>query len=220
MNLGELMAVLQSRRSIRRFTDRAVSREDLQKMLEAARWGPSNHNRQPWKFIVLEDRMVIRELAQSVQQGVARKVRSMPAIASSYAADFEHHATLFGAAPVLIVALHKRPVSLSVALLEGVANSTLVSGEPLSTAMAVQNLLLAAHVMGLGACVMTAPLVVPEAVAAHLDVPPGFECTCFVAVGHPGESPAAPRRKSLEQIAEFRENGGEHGKHEDGSRDL
>lgn len=220
MNIQALMAVLQSRRSIRRFTNRAVSRADLQQLLEAARWGPSNHNRQPWKFLVLEDRLAIRELAQSVRQNVARKARSMPAIASSYAAEFEEHATLFGEAPVLIMALHKRPVSLSAALLEGVANPTLVSGEPLSTAMAVQNLLLAAHVMGLGACVMTAPLVAPEAIAAHLNLPPGFECTCLVAVGHPGESPAAPRRKTLEQIAEFRENRGEHRKHEDASRDL
>jgi coenzyme F420-0:L-glutamate ligase/coenzyme F420-1:gamma-L-glutamate ligase len=45
---AHLLDLIQARRSIRRFSDRTIAREDLERLLEAARWAPSNHNRQPW----------------------------------------------------------------------------------------------------------------------------------------------------------------------------
>jgi coenzyme F420-0:L-glutamate ligase / coenzyme F420-1:gamma-L-glutamate ligase len=205
-NYEELLQVLKSRRSIRRFAERPVSHDDLQRVLEAARWAPSNHNRQPWRFLVVEDRRRIQTLAESVRQSLAVKLKSLPAVASAYAGELGQHATVFAGAPVLIVALHKRPVSVSAALLEGLAQPALVSGEPLSVAMAVQNLMLAAPTLGLGTCVLTAPLLVPEAIAGVLALPAGCDLTCFVALGYPAEAPEAPRRKSLEQIVEYRQS--------------
>ncbi|MBK8477940.1 MAG: nitroreductase family protein, partial [Opitutaceae bacterium] len=61
-----LLARLRARRSIREFLDRPVAREDLARLFEAARWAPSNHNRQPWRFLVLEDRARIAALAAGV----------------------------------------------------------------------------------------------------------------------------------------------------------
>ena len=107
---------------------------------------------------------------------------------------------------MLLVVLHKRPISLSHSLLKDSSQPELVSGEPLSAAMAVQNLLLAAHALGLGSCVLTAPLIVQEAVLGDLNLPAGYDVTCLVALGYPGESPPQPRRKSIEQIMEFRKD--------------
>jgi nitroreductase len=199
----QLLELIRSRRSIRRFAEQPVRREDIARLLDAARWAPSNHNRQPWRFLVLDDRERIRGLAKSVGQALAVKLKSLPALASAYAGDLAHYGTLFAQAPVVIVALHKHPVSVSAALLQGVPNPSLVSGEPFSVAMAVQNLLLAAHALGLGACVMTAPLLVQDAVAGALRLPAGHDLTCLVALGHPAESPEAPRRKKLEQCCEY-----------------
>jgi nitroreductase len=78
--------------------------------------------------------------------------------------------------------------------------------------------LLAAHALGLGACVMTAPLLVQEAVAGELSLPAGFELTCFVALGHPAESPDPPRRKTLEQIVQYAEP--DDASHDDRPRNL
>ncbi len=215
-----LLELIRARRSIRRFAERKVSADDIRRLLEAARWAPSNHNRQPWRFLVLQDRTRIRTLAGAVERSLAEKLKSLPAVAGAYAGELLHYATFFGEAPVLIVTLHKPPASVSAALLQGVAQAELVSGEPLSAAMAVQNLLLAAQALGLGACVLTGPLLVLEALTEALDLPPGFVVTCFVAVGNPAESPEAPRRKSLEQIAEFREAAGKSAVHDERSRDL
>ncbi|MBI5384029.1 MAG: nitroreductase family protein [Verrucomicrobia bacterium] len=200
----DLLDLMRSRRSIRRFTERAVTRGDVERLLEAARWAPSNHNRQAWKFLVFEERTQIRALAEMVRRSLAGKLKSLPAVAAGYADELVHYATIFAEAPVLLVALHKPPASVSLPLLAGVPHPELVSGEPLSVAMAVQNLLLAAQTLGLGTCVLTGPLLVQDAFAGGLSLPAGFELNCFVALGHPAESPEAPRRKSLDNIAEFR----------------
>ena len=201
-----LLELIRSRRSIRQFSDRAVGREEIARLLEAARWAPSNHNRQPWRFLVIEDKQQINRLAETVRQSLSEKLKSLPAAAAAYAGEFTHYATFFSNAPVLLVVSHKQPVSVSAPLLAGLKNPELVSGEPLSVAMAVQNLLLAAQALGLGTCVLTGPLLVCDALAKVLDLPAGHDLTCLVALGHPAESPAAPRRKTIEQIVEFRNN--------------
>jgi len=203
-NYALLLELIRSRRSVRRFSDRAISREDIGHLLEAARWAPSNHNRQPWRFIVIEDKHQIGQLAETVNQGLSEKMKSLPEVAAQYASQFKQYATFFANAPVLVVVLHKQPVSVSAPLLAGLKNPDLVSGEPLSAAMAVQNLLLAAQALGLGTCVLTGPLLVQDALAGALDLPAGHDLTCLVALGHPAESPEPPRRKAIEQIVEFR----------------
>lgn len=205
IDYDQLLELIQTRRSVRRFEDRAVAREDLRRMLEAARWAPSNHNRQPWKFLVIEDRERIRELAEVVRMGMESKVKSLPEVAAVHAAGLVHYGTFFAAAPVLIVALHKLPIAAAAALWETTQHPELVSGEPLSVAMAMQNLLLAAHALGLGTCVMTAPLLADN-LAEALPVPPGFAITSLIAVGHPEGNSPPPRRKSLAQIVDFDRN--------------
>jgi nitroreductase len=201
-----LLDLIRLRRSIRRFSNRAVSRDDLMRLLEAARWAPSNHNRQPWRFLVIEDKQQINQLAETVRRGLSEKLKSLPEAAAAYAGEFTHYATFFSNAPVLLVVLHKQPVSVSAPLLAGLKSPDLVSGEPLSVAMAVQNLLLAAQALGLGTCVLTGPLLAQDALTGELDLPAGHDLTCLVALGYPAESPAPPRRKTIEQIVEFRNN--------------
>jgi nitroreductase len=96
------------------------------------------------------------------------------------ASEFIYYATFFSNAPVLLVVSHKQPVSVSVPLLAGLKNPELVSGETLSVAMAVQNLLLAALTLGLGTCVLTGPLLVQDALSKVLGLPACHDLTCLV----------------------------------------
>lgn len=203
MDYETLLTLLQSRRSVRQFAERAVDRADLERLFEAARWAPSNHNRQAWRFLVLTDSAPIRALAQAVDLSLAARLRALPAVAGEFAASLREHASFFARAPVLVIALHRQPVAVASGVLHGLREPSLVSGEPLSTAMAVQNLLLAAGTLGLGACVLTAPLLAGEAIERQLAIPSAFEITCLVALGYPAETPAAPRRKCLDQFVEY-----------------
>ncbi len=204
MDYQTVLEMIRSRRSVRSFTDRKPSRGDIERIVEAARWAPSNHNRQGWKFIVFEDRRQLQTLADRVTSSLSEHIEKVKKITSAQAEEMIHYGTLFAKAPIAILVMHKRSIAVSRELLAGTAQGELVSGEPLSAAMAVQNMLLAGHCLGLGMCVLTAPLLAGE-VWKELDgLPMGFEPTCIVAAGYPGQQPSAPRRKPLEQILEYR----------------
>lgn len=204
MDPEELLALMRSRRSVRRFLERRPPREEIERLIEAARWAPSNHNRQGWRFIVFEDPGAIRELAEQVRSNLLERGKAVPPQAAHLAEEVAQHATWFGDAPCLVLVLHKRPVSIGRELLAGLPHPALVSGEPMSAAMAVENMLLAAHAMGLGACVLTGPLLAREAMAGIPHLPSGFEVSCLVALGYPAEEPPAPRRKKIAHIVEYR----------------
>lgn len=53
MTDNPVLQALRERRSIRKYTDEPVSREDLTAILEAGRWAPSGLNNQPWRFMVI-----------------------------------------------------------------------------------------------------------------------------------------------------------------------
>jgi len=204
MDLEGFLALARSRRSVRRFLPRAPSREELEPLFEAARWAPSNHNRQGTRFVVLEDPAEIRALAREVREGIAARAAAARGIAREVAQDLADGTAWLEGAPRLIVVLHRRPAAVAAALLGGLPAPDLVSGEPLSAAMAIENLLLAARAAGLGACVLTAPLIAREAIAGIPGLPAGFEPTALIAVGHPAEEPAAPPRKEIDEIVEYR----------------
>src|SRR5437588_7705905 len=48
-----LAALLQGRRSVRKYQARPVPREFIEQIIEAARWAPSPHGKQPWRFVIL-----------------------------------------------------------------------------------------------------------------------------------------------------------------------
>jgi len=50
----DILKVIKTRRSVRKFKKEAVSKEVIEKILEAGRWAPSGLNNQPWRFMVLK----------------------------------------------------------------------------------------------------------------------------------------------------------------------
>lgn len=62
MNYNDFLNLVKERRSIRSFKPDQVSDEDIDKILEAARWAPSGMNFQPWEFVVVKDREKIHSI--------------------------------------------------------------------------------------------------------------------------------------------------------------
>jgi coenzyme F420-0:L-glutamate ligase/coenzyme F420-1:gamma-L-glutamate ligase len=73
-----------------------------------------------------------------------------------------------------------------------------------SVAMAGQNLLLAAHALGVGACWMCAPLFCPDTVAKALNLPPGWEAQGLVTLGYPEGQPGGSGREPLAKRVIYR----------------
>lgn len=62
----DIFEIMESRRSIRSYTDEAVGEERLLKVLEAARLAPSASNKQCWKYIVISDKELLKRLGEAV----------------------------------------------------------------------------------------------------------------------------------------------------------
>jgi coenzyme F420-0:L-glutamate ligase / coenzyme F420-1:gamma-L-glutamate ligase len=203
MDADAFFEVIRSRRSVREFTDRVPDQQTIEQLIDAAQWAPSNHNRQGWRFIVFRDRVQLAGLAEKISTAVRETLTAANRLDAPNGKELLHYSTLFATAPVVILAMHKRSAAINRVLVEAGGGGK-VSGEAISTAMAVENMLLAAHVLGLGACVMTAPLLAPGVWEKLENMPAGFQPTCVVAVGYPAQTQPAPRRKPLDQIVEFR----------------
>src|SRR5215471_9807080 len=72
---GDLATLLKSRRSVRQYQARPVPRELIEQVLEAARWAPSPHGRQPWRFVVLTRQAVKEQLTGSMGDSWKRQLQ-------------------------------------------------------------------------------------------------------------------------------------------------
>ncbi|AKB59213.1 nitroreductase family protein [Methanosarcina barkeri] len=61
---NKVINTILNRRSVREFTDKPVSKEDINTILNAGHWAPSGLNNQPWRFIVIRDRETIQKLSE------------------------------------------------------------------------------------------------------------------------------------------------------------
>lgn len=163
-----LVSVIHERRSIRRYLNQPVSRETLTRILEAANWAPSSHNRQPWRFAVLTEPSSMAALAESMGARLRRDLERDGVPVEVIDRDVMRSYERLTGAPVCIV------LCLSMQDMDVYNDPVRDRNEYLmavqSTAMAGQNMLLLAHALGLGACWMCAPLFCPDVVVDALQL--------------------------------------------------
>lgn len=196
------LSLVQSRRSVRRFRPDMVPIELINRMVEIATWAPSAGNRQDWFFSIVTSQDVKRRMAEAVRRRwdaiiAANRGSGFVEEVESYVAHFSSFAD---AAAVIIVSA-RCVDSVQRHLLSDDAAATV--GGACSAAMAAQNLMLAAHALGLGSCCMTGALAARAELGEILELAKKYEIICLIAVGWPDECPAPPARKPLTEIARF-----------------
>lgn len=170
--------MIMKRRSVRSFSDRDLSDEDVKLLIEAACCAPSAGNRQPWEFVIIRDFETKHRLVEA-------------AFGQSFIAE----------APVVFVVCADPGRSASRYGRRGVELYCLQD-----TAAAVQNLLLTATANGLGGCWIGA--FDEGKAARAVGTPIGIRPVAILPVGHPGESPLpTPRRRISDVLHLDRFNG-------------
>lgn len=78
----ELLDIIKTRRSIRKYKPEDVPDEYIEKMLEAARWAPSAVNGQPWRFLVVRDKEIKKKMGKYIKSYLVinRHVSEAPVI--------------------------------------------------------------------------------------------------------------------------------------------
>jgi len=169
----DVFEAIKKRRSIRAFTGEDVSKEEVEKLLEAATHAPSAGNIQPWEFIVIRDLRTKRKL-------------SIAALDQSFIEE----------APVVIVVCANEMRS---GRGYGSRGATLYCLQ--DTAAAIQNMLLAAYALGLGTCWVGA--FHEEDARKTLNIPMGVRPIAMIPVGHPAEKPEPRSRRALSEIVHY-----------------
>jgi F420 biosynthesis protein FbiB-like protein len=192
---GGINHALFQRRSIRRYRTEAIPRELIEAVLEAAIWSPSAHNRQPWRFAVIETQAQKEQLAQAMGARLRRDLQADGMSSELIEADAGRSYSRITNAPVLI-ALCLSMVDMDVYTDEKRnLNEYLMAVQ--SVAMAGQNILLAAQDVGLSACWMCAPLFCPDVVKTALNLPDDWQPQALLTMGYPAET-REKTRKPLE----------------------
>ncbi|GMU79471.1 MAG: hypothetical protein AMXMBFR46_22620 [Acidimicrobiia bacterium] len=182
--------VVLAQRACREFADVPVDDATIELVLRAGTHAPSAENRQPWEFVVVRDRTVqgrIHDLAETawVERGRAfSEGRLPPRLLDEVDHGFAGGG--FRTAPVIVVVC---------ADFERTVPATVGS----SIFPCVQNVLLAAAALGLGAALTTLGTQADTALRALLALPPSVAPQAIVPLGHPARPLAAPRREPAAQ---------------------
>ncbi|OGW38301.1 MAG: hypothetical protein A2010_17875 [Nitrospirae bacterium GWD2_57_9] len=204
----ELIESIKGRKSIRRFKQTPVPDEDIKKILEAGRWAPSANNTQPWSFLVIKDKLVLKQMAEAVRSMVDKMIPYAESEKQSQrlAAYKGNYYTFFERAPVVIAVFMEGYDAGTDKLLarmgypaEDIRRLRPVPGLQ-SVAAAVQNMLLAIHALGYGSCWMTGPLVAQEAFEKLLGYGKERSIAALLPVGVPDEDPPSRSRKELAEM--------------------
>lgn len=167
---------IMARRSIRQYTEEAVSREALQALAECGVNAPNAMNRQDWAIRVVDSKEYIDGVSAAMTEGMPAR----PGAEGEAPRNQFRNAT----AVIFVAAPSEDPTRMY----------------GINVGLLCENICLAAQSMGLGTCVMAAPTMMMKRSPAcqpfieKLALPEGYELYVCVAVGHPAETPDAKPR--------------------------
>ena len=131
----ELLSLIKNRRSIRGFLKTPIPEEKINLILEAGRWAPSAENSQPWRFLVIKNREVIKEIAKTGLGGLVLKRAPVliGVVSDLEPSEIENGISTYAGDPEKL-------------------NSIILMTTHLCCGLAIMNMLLMIHSLGIGAC--------------------------------------------------------------------
>ena len=178
MNFFELV---EKRESVRGYIDKKVEREKIEKIIQTARIAPSACNAQPWKFVVVDDEEIVKDLANKLHDPIAGGINK-----------FSH------TAPVFIVAVgERRNITSGIGQVLKKKDYTSID-----IGIACEHICLAATEIGLGTCMMG--WFKEKEIKNILDIPMGKEIHLVISLGYFEEKePRSKVRKELNEVLSY-----------------
>lgn len=171
----DFFEVIRKRRSVRSFnSSKPVDEENIKKILESAIMAPSAGNTQCWRFFVIKDGNLKKQLA--VEAGHQPFIAQAPVVIV-VTADLDHIERGYGERGRYTYALQ-------------------------DTAAAIENMLLTVTALGLGCCWVGAFL--EEEATRILGLPPNLRPVAILPIGFSAEEPQAPPRKSIDKVTVYK----------------
>lgn len=195
---GDLATLMRRRRSVRQYQDRPVERALIEQILEAARWAPSPHGRQPWRFVVLTRHEIKERLADRMGDTWQRELQMDGQGEEIVAIRMRKSRERIINAPVVIIpCLYPKD-------LDRYPDERRQADEKImaiqSLGAAIQNMLLMAYELGLDGGWMCAPLFCPEIVCEALNLDTRLIPHALITVGYAAADPKRRERLPLSSL--------------------
>jgi coenzyme F420-0:L-glutamate ligase/coenzyme F420-1:gamma-L-glutamate ligase len=197
----DLHDFLRSRRSIRRFKQDPIPKPLVERLLSTAVHAPSAHNRQPWRFCVVQTEAAKATLADAMTNEFRRDLLADNMASADVEARVARSRVRIAFAPLVVV------VCLDMSEMDVYPDPRRREAERMmatqSAAAAALQLLLAAHAEGLAGVWTCGPLFAPQAVRSALDLDPVWEPQALLLIGVPDQSPHVKDLKALDEIVRW-----------------
>lgn len=172
----ETLKCIETRRSIRRFTDKPIEKELIKNLVSAAQYAPTWKNSQTTRFTAVTDKTVLREI-----------LTALP----------DYNAAIVSTSPLLMAvsAVTKRSGY------EKDGTPTTIYGEAYTyfdCGLTVQTFCLAAHDCGIGTVILG--IFDPYKIKSLLSIPENEDLLVLIACGYPNLEPQMPKRRALEEV--------------------
>ena len=166
--INETLTIIRQRRSIRQFEARQISDTELNAILEAALFAPTEMNQQKWHFAVVQSKSALEKMDRITREN---KLNSNIAFVVKNAEQDDYH-TYYRAPTVMIVSGDKQAKSIQI-----------------DCGAAAQNIVLAAESLGIGSCIITSAGFLfastnGRKMKKELGIPKGYEHICSIALGY------------------------------------
>jgi F420 biosynthesis protein FbiB-like protein len=191
-------AAITGRRSIRRYLPDRITPAMIDSLLQVAVSAPSAHNRQPWRFrVITED---AEKVALATAMGIRLRRDRLDDSDEAHIVEADANRSyqrLTGAPAIIVVCMSEEDMDTYPDKRRSQAEYVMAVQ---SVAMAGQNLLLAIHADGLGACWLCAPLFCPDVVVDVLGLPKTWQPQGLITIGYPADMGKPFSRNGLNSI--------------------
>ncbi|HEC76515.1 MAG TPA: nitroreductase family protein [Thermoplasmatales archaeon] len=198
---NEVILCIKGRRSIRNYSEKSLSKEIIEAIINAGRYAPSAEDRQPWRFIVITDRDFIKKLSEEVKKQIANILKNKRKWRKKFKELNDNRAILFLSA----VAKSKRdsiffdaPVVIFI-----VTDKVMFNDE--SCACCAQNMMLSAWSMGVGSCWIGFAkfLEMSKEIIEEIGIPDGYHISACLTFGYPEKIPKPSLRKPTADVIKW-----------------
>ena len=196
-----MVTEIYKRRSIRKYQDKPIQRQDILDIIESGIKAPSSKNRQPWKFIAVQGKEK-EEMLNAFRAGISREETGDALLPGSrqYIPGAKYTVEILEQAPVVIFVVN--PLGKGLLCARTTEERIYDICNIQSVGAAIQNMLLTATEKGIGSLWICDTYFAYEELSNWLNTE--GELLAAVAIGYPDEAPDARPRKKPEDTLQWR----------------
>ncbi|MCC7573831.1 MAG: nitroreductase family protein [Candidatus Methanofastidiosum sp.] len=188
------------RKTIRKFKDIKIQKEDMMSLIEAATQAPSAHNFQPWEFLLIDSTEVKENLSSKMATTWINNLKKDGKPLNEIQDRVNLSKRRINNAPFIIIPCFD--TSKVEKYGDERDNAEFIMGVQ-SVALASENILLKATEKGFGVLWLCAPLFCPEDIREVLEIPNHIIPQEILIIGIPDEDPIKPKRRDLKDVIHY-----------------